>query len=402
MKPPSGPAQRNVATATVAIPNSTTSSGAKPSSPSRSVGDRIRRLQKKASFGNSPSPSTEGDMIQERPSVSRLAQELSASWPDRKAVESTQKPASPNLGSRGSPLARGKKPLVQVKLLSVDKEEREELEREQERERERELEKENKRKKEREREREQERRREREKEEREREREKEKREKEREREWEREKEKKRGEVPSPRLDKKLPLLPEAQKLQQSYIGSPSPTSEENSMLYENISYPQSQARDVHPSSSGRAKPLSYENITVHYTSAAKPTATTAATRSRSDSGTASQSPASVRHNYENIEILTPPGFLEDSDEDDVLLGVEPPQVEEAIYENFGPDEGNHAMSPEELEKHVNSKGKKGLAVEYLKIKNEPLRTCYVACKYVLHYLESTCELSRNRSWGVCG
>lgn len=337
-------------------------------------------------------------MIQERPSVSRLAQELSASWPDRKAVESTQKPASPNLGSRGSPLAKGKKPLVQVKLLSVDKEEREELEREQERERERELEKENKRKKEREREREQERRREREKEEREREREKEKREKEREREWEREREKKRGEVPSPRVDKKLPLLPEAQKLQQS----PSPTSEENSMLYENIGYPQSQARDVHPSSSGRAKPLSYENITVHYTSAAKATATTAATRSRSDSGTASQSPASVRHNYENIEILTPPGFLEDSDEDDVLLGVEPPQVEEAIYENFGPDEGNHAMSPEELEKHVNSKGKKGLAVEYLKIKNEPLRTCYVACKYVLHYLESTCELSRNRSWGVCG
>lgn len=46
--------------------------------------------------------------------------------------------------------------------------------------------------------------------------------------------------------------------------------------------------------------------------------------------------------------------------------------DEAIYENFGPDEGNRWMTVDELEQYVTRKGKQGLSAEYYKIKNDPL------------------------------
>ena len=96
-------------------------------------------------------------------------------------------------------------------------------------------------------------------------------------------------------------------------------------------------------------------------------------------------PAPLRHDYENIQLRTPVGdilYSVESDEESPLSadedGLGPP--EEAIYENFGPDEGNRLMNPEELERHISSKGKKGLSAEYLKIRNEPLMGFYRACK----------------------
>ena len=96
-------------------------------------------------------------------------------------------------------------------------------------------------------------------------------------------------------------------------------------------------------------------------------------------------PAPPRHDYENILIREPVGriqYLVESDDDSPLSadeeGLGPP--EEVIYENFGPDQGNRLMNPEELEKHISSKGKKGLSAEYLKIRNEPLMGFYKTCK----------------------
>ncbi len=95
----------------------------------------------------------------------------------------------------------------------------------------------------------------------------------------------------------------------------------------------------------------------------------------------------IRQDYENIDILPSPGASayrgdESSDEEMCLADVEefsgPP--EEVIYENFGPDEGNRAMTPDELAKHVSSRGKQGLSAEYLKIKNEPLGSSYTVCR----------------------
>ena len=93
-------------------------------------------------------------------------------------------------------------------------------------------------------------------------------------------------------------------------------------------------------------------------------------------------PTPKRRNYENIDILTIPMEEDSSDEEVLLADVEefagPP--EEVIYENFGPDEGDRSMIPEELEKHITKIGKHGLAAEYLKIKNEPLVGLYRTCK----------------------
>lgn len=70
----------------------------------------------------------------------------------------------------------------------------------------------------------------------------------------------------------------------------------------------------------------------------------------------------------------------ESDEDTLFGQDGPPGLQSAIYENFGPDEGNKLMSVDDLDKHVRSKGKDGLSAEYLKIKNEPLCGPYTSCK----------------------
>lgn len=92
----------------------------------------------------------------------------------------------------------------------------------------------------------------------------------------------------------------------------------------------------------------------------------------------------TRHQYENITILTESGpvpYLSDNDEDvEDFSGDESPAPEEVIYENFGSDKGNQYMSVEEMEKHLQEKGKKGMSAEYLRIKNEPLAHPYTACK----------------------
>ena len=73
------------------------------------------------------------------------------------------------------------------------------------------------------------------------------------------------------------------------------------------------------------------------------------------------------------------GYISD---DDTLFGKDgPPGVQAVIYANFGPDEGNQLMTLEELERHIDSKGRNGLAEEYLRIKNEPLNGRYTVCRY---------------------
>ena len=67
-------------------------------------------------------------------------------------------------------------------------------------------------------------------------------------------------------------------------------------------------------------------------------------------------------------------------DDDTLFGKEGPPGQNVIYENFGPDKGNRLMTIEELERHIESKGAGGLAEEYLKIKNEPLKGPYSSCR----------------------
>ncbi|XP_064391171.1 uncharacterized protein LOC135339007 isoform X3 [Halichondria panicea] len=72
------------------------------------------------------------------------------------------------------------------------------------------------------------------------------------------------------------------------------------------------------------------------------------------------------------------GYISD---DDTLFGKDgPPGVQAVIYANFGPDEGNQLMTLEELERHIDSKGRNGLAEEYLRIKNEPLSGRYTVCR----------------------
>ena len=101
---------------------------------------------------------------------------------------------------------------------------------------------------------------------------------------------------------------------------------------------------------------------------------------------AKQSPK-MRHQYENITILTAAGpipYLQDtssSEDSEDFSGDECPAApKEVIYENFGLDKGNQMMTAEELEKHLSQQEKKGISAEYLRIKNEPLAHPYIACK----------------------
>ncbi len=74
------------------------------------------------------------------------------------------------------------------------------------------------------------------------------------------------------------------------------------------------------------------------------------------------------------------GVVED---DDTLFGKEGPpgmQVQETIYENFGPDKGNKLMTIDELAAHVEKLGKAGLSTEYYRIRNEPITGTYKACR----------------------
>ena len=388
---------------TVANSSVTSTSGAKNPprfTPSGIKASRMQeKLEKQLSGGGPSSQATEGE---ERQRVLRMAQDFSTSSSSNATDKKPFELAKHSFASQGKPpVVRTKKPLVPVKVLPMDKDREKENEQERERERER--------KRDRERERERERARERE------------REKEREREREREKHKAKKLPPLPesrldkklpppppesRMDKKLPPLPE-QKLRHLYTSTPSPSTEER-LLYENVTFPPSPATSAHPPS---GNPSSRENVT-----SAKPTTTS----TKSDT---KQDPASMHHDYVNLEIISEPaasgeyanveimsepaaageyanveimsepaagyvniGILSSSDEEEeeeeelLFTNEAPGFAEEAIYENFGPDEGNRFMNLEELEKHVSSKGKKGLQIEYLKVKNEPLRTCYSACK----------------------
>ena len=95
----------------------------------------------------------------------------------------------------------------------------------------------------------------------------------------------------------------------------------------------------------------------------------------------------AKSTYENIEISKSSARNKASKEkvveedDDTLFGKEgPPGMQETIYENFGPDKANRQMSIEELAAHVEKLGKKGLATEYLRVRNEPVTGAHKTCK----------------------
>ena len=99
-----------------------------------------------------------------------------------------------------------------------------------------------------------------------------------------------------------------------------------------------------------------------------------------------------KQSYENVEIgkkLSPAkgkGSKErdkvvEDDDDEMLFGKEgPPGMQETIYENFGPDKANKLMTIEELAAHVEKLGKKGLATEYLRVRNDPITGTHKTCK----------------------
>lgn len=89
--------------------------------------------------------------------------------------------------------------------------------------------------------------------------------------------------------------------------------------------------------------------------------------------------------YDEVEFIPKPSKQFDEgcvSDDETLFGEGgPPGLQKGpVYANFGPDEGDRLMSIDELEQHINNKGLNGLAEEYLKIKNEPLSSPYVACR----------------------
>lgn len=151
--------------------------------------------------------------------------------------------------------------------------------------------------------------------------------------------------------------------------------------------------------------MDYENVAVHYTrSNSRSPETPKLALGQSSRGGASRSKdvttkekggvasgtkrsPRMRHQYENITILTESGpipYLHDisdsEDDSEDFSGDESPAPKEVIYENFGLDKGNHDMSAEEMEKHLQQEGKKGISAEYLRIKNEPLAHPHTACK----------------------
>ena len=379
---------RNIGTTTnTTAANSSVTSTSGSKNPPRIIPSGIKatriqeKLEKQLSAGGSSSQAPEGE---DRQRVLRMPQEFSTSSSSNTTDKRPVELAKHSFASQGKPpVTRGKRPLVPVRVLPMDKDREKENEQEKERERERV-----------ERERERERKRDRE--------------REREREREKSRAKKLPPLPEPRVEKKLPLLPESQKLKHLYTGAPSPSTDET-LLYENVSFPPSQATSTHPTSGNPSQSSNRENATP-----ARPT--TAITKPDTK-----QEAALTRHDYVNIEVMSEPvaggeyanveimsepvavgeyanieimsepvtGYVNidivsgsDSDEEEDLLFANeaPGPTEEVIYENFGPDEGNRFMTLEEMERHISSKGKKGLQIEYLKVKNEPLRTCYTACK----------------------
>lgn len=96
----------------------------------------------------------------------------------------------------------------------------------------------------------------------------------------------------------------------------------------------------------------------------------------------------VRQSYENVKVGKSMGrerrkeeVVEVMEDDDTLFGKEgPPGMTEMIYENFGPDKGNRAMTVEELVEHVETLGKKGLSTEYYRVRNEPITGLHKACR----------------------
>lgn len=100
----------------------------------------------------------------------------------------------------------------------------------------------------------------------------------------------------------------------------------------------------------------------------------------------------VKQVYENVAIKKPLKKKNKSaiveEDDDTLFGKEgPPGNKETIYENFGPDKGHRQMTVEELEAHVETVGRKGLATEYFKIRNEPISGAHKACRYIYMHVQ---------------
>ena len=173
----------------------------------------------------------------------------------------------------------------------------------------------------------------------------------------------------------------------------SPTSERAgaekpaAAAYENITIkPSREEQKRHKRSNSDSKTVklavadNYENLTFEPQSQAPARPTVAPATSAPP-----QAAPQRRANYENVEVMTPAGLMtyttdDGSDDEDTLFGGKPPGMEEVIYENFGPDPGNRQMTIDELAKHVECKGKKGLSTEYYKIRNEPLRASYMTCK----------------------
>lgn len=145
----------------------------------------------------------------------------------------------------------------------------------------------------------------------------------------------------------------------------------------------------------------YENVAIHYTrsdshSPESPKMASGPSsgrrggrhRDREKRGVASgakQLPK-MRHQYENITILTSSGpmpYLHDSsssEDSEDFSGEESPAPKKVIYENVGLDKSNHNMSAEEIERHLRQQEKRGISAEYLRIKNEPLLHPCTACR----------------------
>ena len=312
------------------------------------------------------------------------------------------------------------RPLVAVQIGRGNEEREDERRREREREREEERRREREEERRREREREEERRRERE-EERRREREEERRrEREREREEKRRREEEKRKEREREDDRRRRREEERSRERENHVLTvnqetrsaspvystpikpgrrpPSPVS-----TYENVDIPSPSPKRKPPRPQPDKIPLDktrrvvtqdsptcYENVTIHYvrSHSHSPEPLGQAEGGRSGVGMAVKpQKSSSRHDYENIQILTPAGPIpypldtsSSDDDSEAFSGDEAPSPQEIIYENFGFDKGNQLMMAEELEKHLNREQKKGMSAEYLRIKNEPLAHSYTVCK----------------------
>lgn len=139
---------------------------------------------------------------------------------------------------------------------------------------------------------------------------------------------------------------------------------------------------LHTRSNSQSTAGNYENVTVNSGNSRL----FSPTNQQRSLGNVTASNAGGDGEYEVVQFSAKPQErVDESSDDETLFGQDgPPGLQEAIYENFGPDVGNRLMSVDELDKHVSSKGKDGLSVEYLKIKNEPLCGPYSSCRYVTY------------------